>query len=266
MSSFTIKPTPLHLIKNGANLTTDVMKIFDLKDYNTPLVSLCHLEILTASYKLNGLNKSTLPKYDPDLATQSQILLEELNFQNHYNVETGHAIRLDLYSRDSSDDDWEIETSKLLYKTGLFLTSIDILYPDLVNTNVWICNPTTELGASITASSSVALNDDDFLFIKSGLVIKSDHEPLITYNHPTTYNVTTVPQLITVESNKRIMSVHAPITNTSSIFLRFGGTAGIGLGQYHIELPPGYNNPLFSIQTSQAFSVVSNAPSSLVIG
>ncbi|NTW19368.1 MAG: hypothetical protein HGA42_07075 [Nostocales cyanobacterium W4_Combined_metabat2_030] len=223
---------------------------------------------MTATYRLNGLAKNIPPSYDPDIATPTKILLEELNFPNHYNVETGHAVRVDIFSRELSTEDWIPETSKLLYRTGLHITNTDLLYPYLTNTNVWLCNSTTELGVQLTFSSLVDFNTDDYLAIKTALVVKSDYDVPLLYNDPQVFNLTpNTPITVINEGNeKKAFSLHTPTTNQSSVFLRFGQNAGLSPGDYHVELPPGYNNPAFSLNTKQMLSAVSSESTQLVIG
>lgn len=267
MTSFSFKPKNLFLLKDGIT-TTDITTVFDLKTVPAPNISLCHLEILTATYRLNGLAKNTPPSYDPDIATQTKILLEELNFQNHYNVQTGHAVRVDIFSRELSTEDWSLETSKLLYRTGLHITNTDLLYPYLTNTNVWLCNPTTELGVQLTSPESIEFNTDDYLSIKTALVVKSDYDIPLLYNNPQVFNLApNTPVTIINEGNeRRSCSLHTPTTNQSSVFLRFGQNAGMAVGSYHVELPPGYNNPAFLLNTKQMLSACSTTNSQLVIG
>jgi hypothetical protein len=50
------------------------------------------------------------------------------------------------------------------------------------------------------------------------------------------------------------------------VFLRWGQNAGVSPGNYHLELPPGYNNPAFSLNTKQMLSAVSSESTQLVIG
>lgn len=158
------------IIANGV-IPGDVTSLFDLKSYAVPSETACHVEVVTASYKLNGLLKNDPPKYDPDIASKSEILVSELDFQNKYNQATGHAIRLDIFSREATTENWQIEASKLIYRTGLLFTNEDLLYPLLTVTNVWLINPTTEVGAKVLSSRQ--LLNDDYLMIKVGIVVKT---------------------------------------------------------------------------------------------
>ncbi len=271
--SFSLKPKPLYLIKDGIPLV-GVQPLFDLKQYSTPLFSLCHLEVLTGSYKLNGLLKNNPPEYDAEIASQSEILLEELNFQNKYNLATNHAVQVDILSRDDSSEDWNLEASKLIYRTGMMMTNIDLLYPHLTNANIWLMNPTTEVGVRVVVNPESQFLNNDFLSIKSGAVVKfnEDTQPASYYQQPLVFNLTPMSPVAIREagftgSKIATWTIHTPTTNAASVFIRYGdGQAGTVPGSYHLEIPPGYNNPAFNIPAYQRITVISPSSATLVIG
>lgn len=240
--------------------------MFDLAEYDIHPISMCHVEVVTASYKLNGLLKNIPPNYDPDIASKSEILVNELNFQNRYNDSTGHAVRLDIFSRESDSEAWTLETAKFLYRTGLMFTNEDILYPSLTVTNVWLCGSTTQLGARATlANESITLLADDFLMIRTGIVIKSE-EKFISYNSPQTFALTSVPREIfnSALEQKNYISISCAIANAAPVRIRFGGLPTDNT--YHVEMPPGYNNSYFLVPTRQPVYAFSLEPASITVG